>query len=105
MLPVLLRLKIWKFALPGPRIVEVYLDRVVPDLDRSYYHEDILRVNTTPPVLMHANWGFRSIALEKYWLRLGNEEAKDDFARIDPAKIQFSCHGPFWTAEKSSSIA
>lgn len=86
MLPVELRLKIWKLALPGPRIVEVYLDRVVPDLDRSYYHEDILRVNTPPPALMHVNWESRSIALEKYWLRLGNAEVKDDFTRIDPAE-------------------
>jgi hypothetical protein len=86
MLPVELRLQIWKLALPGPRIVEVYLDRVVPDLDRSFYHEDILRVNTPPPALMHVNRESRSIALEKYWLRLGNEDIKDDFTRIDPAE-------------------
>jgi 2EXR family len=79
MLPAELRLKIWKLALPGPRIVEVCYDG-----SRDSRHEGFIRINTPPPAILHASWESRKVALEKYWLRLGNEEIKYCFAQIDP---------------------
>jgi hypothetical protein len=35
---------------------------------------------------MHVHRESRSIALEKYWLRVRNEEVNDDVTRIDPAE-------------------
>jgi 2EXR family len=86
-LPPELRVKIWKIALPGPRIVEVYLDQV-DDLSRGVH--DVIRVSTPPPVLMHVNFESRMVAREKYWLPL-NECSRNstllsgDYAFIDPS--------------------
>jgi hypothetical protein len=49
-LPAELRFKIWKLALPGPRIVEVYYDRAKHPWDESF-----IRFNTPPPSVLHAN--------------------------------------------------
>jgi hypothetical protein len=85
MFPAELRLKIWKMALPGPRIVEIYLN-IATDRRTGVKGEQVLRVNTPPPALMHVNWESRRAALEKYWLQLGNEEIKNFFAQIDPTE-------------------
>jgi hypothetical protein len=111
-LPAELRLKILKLALPGPRIVEVYYDRARHPWDKSF-----IRFNTPPPAALHANWESRRVALEKYWLRLGNEEINDCFAQIDPTEdtifIPFNSlvklqqrliNGKAWSKEAKESV-
>jgi hypothetical protein len=84
MLPVEIRLIIWRMALPGPRIVEVYLDQVTDK--NSGPVDDVIKTNTPPPTLMHVNFESRKVALEKYWLRLCNPTIKTCLAQIDPAE-------------------
>jgi hypothetical protein len=111
-LPAELRLKIWKLALPGPRIVEVYYDRA-----KHPWDENFIRFNTPPPAALHANWESRRVALEKYWLRLGTEEIKGCFAQIDPTEdtvfIPFNSfmklqqrliNGKAWSKEAKESV-
>ncbi|KAE9369243.1 hypothetical protein N431DRAFT_493090 [Stipitochalara longipes BDJ] len=117
MLPVELRLKIWNMALPGQRIVEVYLDYVT-DLGTGC-STNALKVNTPPPSLMHVNFESRTVALEKYWLRLGNETLSGYNPRIDPAgdiifipwsfdnpgsRLQELINGRAWSKEAKESI-
>ena len=84
MLPVEIRLKIWRMALPGPRIVEVYLGYV---MDRvTGQSTNLLRVNTPPSTLMHVSFESRKVTLEKYWLRLGHDTVAGYNPRIDPAE-------------------
>jgi hypothetical protein len=49
---------------------------------------------------MHVNLESRSIELEKYWLRLGNEEIKYDFTRIDSAKDTIFISWPIWDCRR-----
>jgi hypothetical protein len=63
MLSVEVRLKIWKLALQGPRIVEVYLDQAVPDLDGSYYHGDILKVSIRRLLSCMLTWNHEALNL------------------------------------------
>ncbi|KAH8770675.1 hypothetical protein F5882DRAFT_441943 [Hyaloscypha sp. PMI_1271] len=110
--PAELRLKIWKLALPGPRIVEVYYDRAKHPWDESF-----IRFNTPPPSVLHANWESRRVALEKYWLRIGSEGFKGCFAQIDPTEdtvfIPFNSlmklqqrliNGKAWSKEAKESV-
>lgn len=63
-LPIELRLKIWREALPGPRIIEAYYD----------YHESsdgdisngVIRTNQPPPVLLSVCFESREEALRQY---------------------------------------
>ena len=117
MLPVELRLRIWRMALPAPRIVEVYLGYVpAADMGPS---TNLLRANTPPPTLMSVNFESRSVALEKYWLRFGKENAAGINPRIDPAedtifvswllsdfgsRVQDLANGKVWSEEAKESI-
>jgi hypothetical protein len=117
MLPVELRLKIWKMALPGPRIVEVYLG-FVTDLETGR-STNLLRVNAPPPTLMHVSFESRKVALEKYWLRLGNETVSGNNLRVDPqedtifiprslsdpgSRVRDLINGRAWSEEARESI-
>jgi hypothetical protein len=117
MVPLELRLKIWKMALPGPRIVEVYLDP--PENPVTQEYDIYIRVNTPPPAVMHVNFESRQVALEKYWLLLGNKGIKHCFAQIDPAEDtifipwpksytetpqHILANGTFWSEEARESI-
>ena len=63
-LPIELRLKIWREALPGPRIIEAYYD----------YHESsdgdisdgVIRINQPPPVLLSVCFESREETLRQY---------------------------------------
>ena len=118
MLPAELRLKIWKMALPGPRIVEVYLDRVA---DPSYGDFRVIRTNTPPPTLLSVNLESRKVALEKYWLNLNYNMSCTCacYAQIDPTEdtiyIPWSIHntalpqnslinGTIWSDEARDSV-
>jgi len=85
MLPVELRLKIWRTALSGPRIVEVYLGKM-SDKVSSKTCKQCIKVNTPPPALMQVCWESREVVLEKYWLQFCHESVDNRLARIDPAE-------------------
>lgn len=77
-LPTELRHAIWKFALPGPRVVEV-----VPSYAAQKCQK--LQLNVGMPALMHVCRESRQIALSKYSVKLANKNVLPlDCARFDP---------------------
>jgi len=82
-LPTELRCAIWKFALPGPRVIQVTKKICIQD-DGTKYEK--LRLNLDIPAMIHACRESRQTCLEKYSKKLGSRTRvyKNDCARFDP---------------------
>jgi hypothetical protein len=63
-LPVELRLKIWRAALPGPRIIEAYYD--YEESVNGDISDGVIRTNQPPPVLLSVCHESREETLRKY---------------------------------------
>lgn len=101
MLPIEIRLKIWKEALPGPRIIEIlhqniqYLEREEddeceeePSDEQEPQWEEVhllskIKVKLPPPVLLSVSWESRQAALKVYSLKLDTVTKAGNY-RIDP---------------------
>ena len=86
-LPLELRLMVWKFALPGPRIITV--KRCIRQLAKNDWanadcgHQKVARSNAISPALLYANRESRTVALASYKPSFGSQLFKPayfDFA-------------------------
>lgn len=81
-LPTELRLNIWREALPGPRIVDVFFDVNIHQAIYSRSKDDnwdgphILRANQPPPTIMHACHESRAEAL-RFYSQIGNLDSSN----------------------------
>lgn len=86
-LPFELRLKIWKVALPGRRVVQAILDHESRERTPRGSTEKLdwftIKTNQPPPALLHVCHESRVVALEKYNTCL-DTISTSSYIRIDP---------------------
>jgi hypothetical protein len=97
-LAIELRLKIWKLALPGPRIIEVHLTEAFRRPPGRWMEE--IQAKNPPLALFHVNREAREVASKKYMLlcRDGGNRPYFCHAHFDPDKdiVFFPWSLPRW---------
>jgi hypothetical protein len=99
LLPAELRLTIWEFAIPEPRVIR-YTSRTYREYNR-WYHASIYRLEHTIPGILHACYDSRIEALKRYKVALLVDLSRPVYFDFERDTLEF---GDFEALEAFSKL-